>query len=682
MIPVLYQTVTEGTVPNNFGIGALTDCISCTVTEERNGSFELSLQYAADGIHADDIQPLRIIKAKPSFTDTPQLFRIYKVGKTINGSFSVNAQHISYDLSGKVIQSGSAASCSSACSLLSAEAGNFTISTDKAVSAPFKITEPSSVRSWFGGKAGSLLDVYGAAEWRFDNFNCMLKVNRGQDRGVTIRYGKNLTQLSQELDMSNLVTAIYPFCVVDDQFTYGTKTLTGLTLDTPREIAKDFSDEVDPESATPLTTQLATLVNKYIANNDLVNISESITLGFEQLQGLTERVDLCDTVHIYYEALGISATAKCVKTTWDVIQERYTSCTFGEARTNIADTIASNIQKMEEAVSRPYMAEAVDRATQLITGNLGGNVVLHDSDNDGEPDEILIMNTADISTATKVWRWNKNGLGYSSNGYAGPYGLAMTADGEIVADYIKAGTITGIAINNGNGTFKVDNVGNMIASSANITGQVSATSFNINGSTIADDSEAWTDTSLSWDSAGHHVRQASSLITVPVFEFDANKGIYLSKACYVYSLNTPTLFASKSQGTNAYFQNLYTEIGNFNTLYVNGNPVTGSDREIKHDIEDIDVSKSLEFIRSLRPVSFKYNDGDSGRDHHGFIAQDVKEAMGGEDWGVYVDRSLKDAEEDTEGETDTTKGLRYEEIIADLVNVVKDLSRRIEELGG
>lgn len=81
-------------------------------------------------------------------------------------------------------------------------------------------------------------------------------------------------------------------------------------------------------------------------------------------------------------------------------------------------------------------------------------------------------------------------------------------------------------------------------------------------------------------------------------------------------------------------------------------------------------------------MSFKYNDGDSGRDHHGFIAQDVKEAMGGEDWGVYVDRSLKSVEDATEGETDTTKGLRYEEIIADLVNVVKDLSRRIEELGG
>ena len=675
MIPILYQTITGNTVPSNYGIGALTDCISCTVTEERNGSYELALQYPADGIHAEDIQPLRIIKAKPNFTDNPQLFRIYKVGKTINGSFTVRAQHITYDLSGRLIATGSASSCSAACALLQAQAGDFTINTDKTVSGAFKITEPSSVRSWFGGKQGSLLDVYGAAEWYFDNFTAYLKVNRGADRGVTIRYGKNLTQLSQELDMSNLVTAIIPYCVIDDNQTVGTKVLTGLSLDYPREKAIDFSSDVNPESGVAIATQLATLANNYIANNNLTTLTDSITLSFQQLEGLTERVDLCDTVHIYFEALGISGTAKCVKTVWDVLLERYNSCEFGDPKTNIADTIANNTQKLEEAVNRNYMKEWVDRATELITGNLGGNVVMHDSDNDGEPDEILIMNTADISTATKVWRWNKYGLGYSSTGYAGPYGLAMTADGQIVADYIKTGTLTSIKIDNGSGTFSVSASGDLKATSAEITGKVSATMFNINGSTIADASESWSDTSLSWDTSGYHIRQASSLVTVPVFKLDASKGIYISKACNIYSIYTPTLYAYKSQGQNAYFQNLYCETGNMHTLYVNGAQVTGSDREIKHDIEILDLEKSKDFILGLNPVEFVYNDGDSGRKHHGFIAQDVKEAMGAEDWGVYVDRSIKE-------EDNTTKGLRYEDIIADLVNVVKDLNRRIEALGG
>ena len=152
-------------------------------------------------------------------------------------------------------------------------------------------------------------------------------------------------------------------------------------------------------------------------------------------------MDLCDTVHIYYEPLGITATAKCIATVWDVLEERYTQTTFGSPKTNIADTIATQAREVAQTPSRSFMNEAIAHATELITGNLGGYVILHDSNNDGTPDEILIMNTADITTATQVWRWNKNGLGYSGTGYAGPYGTAITADGKIVADFISTGTL-------------------------------------------------------------------------------------------------------------------------------------------------------------------------------------------------------------------------------------------------
>ena len=203
MLPILYSSITEGTVPSNYGVGVLSDCISASVKEARNGEYELTMEYAAEGIHASDIVPNAIIKAKPNFTDDPQLFRIYKVGKTINGKFTVNAQHISYDMSGKVITSGTAASLSDAITLLNAKSGFFVISSNKSVSAPFNITEPSSVRSWFGGKQGSILDVYGPGEWKYDNFNASFLAERGTDRGVTIRYGKNLTELSQTLDIKN-----------------------------------------------------------------------------------------------------------------------------------------------------------------------------------------------------------------------------------------------------------------------------------------------------------------------------------------------------------------------------------------------------------------------------------------------------------------------------------------------
>ena len=443
MIPILYSSssVTEGVVPTSYGIGALTDCIRCEASEERNGKYEMTLVYPANGIHADQIQYGSFIKAKPNFTDDPQLFQVYKIGKTMNGQFTVYCQHVSYLLSGKVITSGTAGSCTAACTLLTASAGGFTINTDKNVSADFNITEPSSVRSWFGGKAGSLLDVYGTAEWHYDNFTCSLKAHRGADRGVQIRYGKNLTQLSQEINMENLCTGIIPFCIDETKTkTVGTRVATGLILDFDRDKAVDFSDDVDFESATPLLTQLATLASNYIANNNFTDVFNSITLDFVQLSDLTERVDLCDTVHIFFEALGITASLKCVATTWDGLNERYISCTFGDMRTSIADTIVNQQKEVADKPSVSEMGKAIDTATKLITGNLGGYVVMHDSDNNGYPDEILIMDTPDISTATNVIRMNQSGIGLSTTGYVGPYTTALTASG-IVADAITTGIL-------------------------------------------------------------------------------------------------------------------------------------------------------------------------------------------------------------------------------------------------
>lgn len=607
MLPILFSTITEGTVPTHKGVGTLTDCLSCQVTEERNGAYELAMTYAAEGIHASDIQPNSFIMAKPNFTDDPQIFRIYKVGKKINGRFEVNAQHISYDLSGKIISSGTAASCVAACQLLQASAGNFTIQTDKSVTANFSVDIPSSVRSWFGGKAGSLLDVYGEAEWKYNNYACALVLHRGTDRGVTIRYGKNLTELSQVLDMSNLVTGIVPFAINPgtSALTVGAKKSTGLSIDVNRDIAMDFSNDIIWESSTAVATQLSTLVTAYVNRNQskLINITNSISLNFVQLGEIKDRVDLCDTVHIYFEALGISASAKCIKTVWDVLEDRYISTDFGDAKTDITDsiiqaseggdingelesvyqkaknytdavvsTIDADLAEMQSQIdgnittwyynyvptvsnvpasdwttetekqkhagdlffnnttqkcyrwtkdngvwkwiliedtdiaqalaaaadaydladhkrrvfittpTPPYdvgdlwtngsdiyycntaktsgqsysasdwtkatnyvnptaMQTAINNATALITGNSGGYVVFHDTDNDGKPDEILIMDKATIATATKVWRWNKNGLGYSSTGYSGTYSTAITADGKIVADFITTGTL-------------------------------------------------------------------------------------------------------------------------------------------------------------------------------------------------------------------------------------------------
>lgn len=640
MNPILFQTMTEGTVPTNYGLGVL-DAMSCVVKEERNGAFELAMTYAANGIHAEDIQPNRFIMAKPNYTEPAQIFRIYKVGKTINGKFTVNAQHISYDLSGKIITTGTASSCVAACALLQAQAGGFTIDTDKTVTANFNIYAPASVRSYFGGKQGSLLDIYGG-EWKYNNYTASLKQARGADRSVVIRYEKNLTELSQQLDMSNLVTGIVPYYIdPNGNKTVGAKVSTGLTLDVTRDVAIDFSTDVDPESSTAIATQLANLANAYKNSHNLTTLTNSITLDFVQSGQLTERVDLCDTVHIYFEALGITATAKCIATTWDVLEGRYTSTTFGEARTNIADTIAQASQTLASTPSRSYMAEAIAHATELITGNLGGYVILHDSDGDGEPDEILIMNTADITTATQVWRWNKNGLGYATS-YAGPYGTAITADGKIVADFVTTGTLNANLIKAGT----ISDTNNrssisMTSGEATLYKLKAKDSFElvtVNGvkkaslSHLADGSwfqlyEPDTTTPLVriWASGSNgsiNLRNASGYNTV-----EAGNSIV--------QVNGPTtgntrgkLFVAGS-GAGVLSLSNSSEVENILIAADTGNVrcvslTQTSSRKVKENIKPIeDAEKVLE----LDAVEFDYKDKNQGVNKRGFIAEDVAEVL-------------------------------------------------------
>lgn len=481
--PILYEQIDNiGTVPNNNGLGVLTDCLECMITEERNGIYELEMKYPASGLHSKELIERRIIKAKPNYTDDPQLFRIYKITKVLNGSFTIYARHISYDLSGYPISNGSANSCVLACDLLQDNANGWTIDTDKEVVADFTIYEPSSIRSWFGGKEGSFLDVFGTGEWKYNNFTCSFLQHRGINRGVTVKYAKNLLSLNQDKDSSNVITAVIAYWKDSQDGTViisDTKT-TSVTLDVPNVYVLDCSSDFQN---TPTKAQLNDKALNYINNHETAFAKENIKLDFLQIGQLKDRVDLCDIVTINYEDFGISGTAKCITTTWDVLKDRYDSIEIGEPKTNIADTIISVQKTSQNAITQTQMSGAIDRATALITGNSGGYVVLHDSNNDGQPDELLIMNTPDITTATKVWRWNLSGLGYSDTGYDGNYGLAMTMDGAINCAFLKTGNLVfGGTDGNTEGSLTIkDANGNVIAnfnkSGCTVNGNIYAYSF-------------------------------------------------------------------------------------------------------------------------------------------------------------------------------------------------------------
>lgn len=482
MIPILYEG-TETSFTSN-GIGRLSDAISCTVTENRNGAYELEMEYPIDGVHFSDISLGKYIFAKPAKYSNKQAFEIYQITRPINGVCTIYAYHISYRLSKIPVMPFSTNSVTAALSGLvtnAAETNPFTFTTTKTTVANYNQTEPRDARSCLGGVQGSILDVFGGGDYEFDMFNVKLWQNRGQDRGFQIRYGKNLTDIKQEESIEDTITGIVPFYKNESTtITLPEKVISTASASNfpyPRTIPVDLSSEF--QDSVPTVTQLRNAGNAYIASHSIgvpkvsldvsfVNLADMV--GYENI-AILEDVRLCDTVTVIFEKLGVSASAKVVSTEWDVLMDKFNKVGLGSTSNSLANKIA-NIEKVQTE-SSSFLEDAIQRATNLITGESGGYVVIHNN-SDGKPYEILIMDNEDIDQAVHVWRWNKSGWGYSSTGYNGTYSLAATIDGGIVADFIKAGTIQGIAYNNGNGTFQVDSSGNLTASSATITGQVKA----------------------------------------------------------------------------------------------------------------------------------------------------------------------------------------------------------------
>ena len=555
--------------------------------------------------------------------------------------------------------------------------------------------------------------------------------------------------------------------------------------------------------------------------------------------------------------------------------------------------IQSQVISLIDAVNSPtsafqqIMQSAIINSTDLITGNNGGYVALHDTNGDTIPDEILIMDTPDIATAQKVWRWNKSGLGYSSTGYNGQYGLAMTIDGSIVADYITTGVLNGNLIRAGSlqvSAFSDDamkeagllhsyvpidimanlprweyNAATVSYGTAQYQGET-YTTIELDGSALsaynstyqtqfksdyvgtptitvkfkykfdrditiarqrfnyfyykADDGRTYT----WWDwlegtfEAGHvythegvfaftnkvvnsmiprigfyfpagciasvfdieitglqgdymkstlsvsadglntlvqkgdiisSINQSAEAVTINANKIDltgnlslhgnfesegvtpwgtvgeaklqsgmlslyddgklackiypVGQGNYDTESMVFYDVNTGNEIAAMGawtsartitaherldsneltrfwgdvnfeagRGTVTSYKNWYFNTG---TVYNSGGgAVFSSDKRKKKNIKQLVTDKAKAFIMALKPKEFKFKDGTSNRKHHGFIAQEVKEAMN-DDWGLYVE----------DKETDFI-GLRYDEIIADLVAVVQDQEKRIEAL--
>ena len=545
MFPIIFDKFEESFTSN--GLGRLTDCTKCVVTEERNGIFECEFQYPVSGRFYDDLINGAVIGVIHDDNHDIQPFDVYSYTAPINGLVTFYAHHISYRLNNIILQPFNATSAAQTMARIVPNSINrnpFTFWTDKSVSSNFGLAHPESVRAILFGQEGSILDVYGKGEYKFNKFEVLLYTNRGTDTGVTIRYGKNLVSINDNVDQSSICSAIAPYWVGSDNtvvylpevyvlspnaptnlFPWTNETANNITDNNGEDIyfnvqeiipkPVDFSSDFVSE---PTAAQLRARAYQYLADNQPWLPTENLTIDFAALWqtpeyedvAVLQRVSLCDTVSIYYPELGvIAAEEKVIKVVYNVLLERFDSMEFGKLKTSLSQSIEQGVgdQIYEEVRSQlsymdAVMLAAIEHATKEITGGLGGYVVMT-MNADNQPQELLIMDTPDTMTAVNVWRFNSGGLGHSHSGYQGPYNdIALTQDGKINAamittgilnaSLIRAGVIQDLANNNywnlETGEFQLASTTKVgtstVASVADVSSAVSTYDTSLNQQTI------------------------------------------------------------------------------------------------------------------------------------------------------------------------------------------------------
>lgn len=475
MKPILYdadRTSFPAGVDN--GLGVLADAMSCKVTQELNGQYELELHYPVEGIHYEEIALRAILRATVGPDGKMQPFRVYRIVPGMNGTAAIYARHIAYDLGGYVVSPFTAADAPSAVAAIKSHAMPtnfpFALTTDKTTVAAMAVTVPSSAWGLLGGQQGSLLDVYGG-EYEFDGWAVRLLTRRGADRGVSVRYGKNLTDLTQDASCANCYTGAVPYwrgngITVTAAPVYAEGDF-GYTRLMPLDLSSSFEQQ-------PTQEQLQAAAASYIKRNRLgvpaVSWDVKLALlaqssGYEDVAFL-EQIYLGDTVGVYFHRLGVDAKARVNKIVWDCLLERYDSVALGSVKASIAATIAGQQKEIDAKPSASLVEKISSSLAAALLGANGGSVRLLDANGDGEPDELYIADDPDPTKAKKVWRFNYEGWAASSTGYNGPYTMGATIAGGIQAWMITAAHLVAGTISSEQGNFFVNLDGGTIDTSA------------------------------------------------------------------------------------------------------------------------------------------------------------------------------------------------------------------------
>lgn len=383
MIPILYEKTETGFVNN--GLGRLRDCISCIVTEERNGIYECDFEYPITGANYELIQIGRIIGVTHEDTNDIQPFDIVSFSKPIDGIVTFHCTHISYRQSYYTVKTGSAInSLSAAFTLLgTAQPTNpFSYQTDKTSSGYLAAADgtPRSVRELLGGIEGSILDAYGG-EYEFDKWTVYLHSARGQLRNFDIRYGVNMLEYNDETDSAGTYSSVIPYWtdgtefVVGDKVDSGNSTITGRGECVPLDVSDKFETKPTKAQVESQASSIMSGNHPYLPTQTInVSFVRLQDLGYENLGNLLQ-CRLCDTVNVIFPDYGVSERFKIVKTVYNVLSDRFDEMELGTLSTTLSEALGiSNSLDRSGGGGSPSGDISVDNITAngniTATGNI------------------------------------------------------------------------------------------------------------------------------------------------------------------------------------------------------------------------------------------------------------------------------------------------------------------------
>lgn len=314
----------------------------------------------------------------------------------------------------------------------------------------------------------------------------------GHGTDTKIELAVNLKTISREIDETSVITRLYP---LGAKLTDSEKRLTIGSVNGSKDYIEDSAlvakyGVISGTQTWDDVTQASVLKTKataYLKSANKAKKQYKITaVDLSTIDMNFEQFELGCWYRVVNPLMGIDEDLRIIGITINLDNPEQSELTFGDKFETMTGFMTAKTKSLQTAIddsefrNRQVIDSKIENATKLITGAEGGHVILDPSE---KPERILIMDTADINTCKSCIQLNKNGLGFwkSSDGGSaknGPYTNAWTIDGNLVASFITALTLTGLKINNGSGTFKVDENGNVVAN------KLSSKSATITGGTI------------------------------------------------------------------------------------------------------------------------------------------------------------------------------------------------------